>query len=75
MQIKELAELMGVTERDASDFVEGLRIWTAKGYSLQEAIARHMDLMGRVLKASTRIDHENASVIAVDAFFPPAIPT
>lgn len=49
MNIKELAVLMDVPEADAQTFVDCLRIWTDKGYTLDEAIAKHIAQMNRIV--------------------------
>lgn len=49
MNIQELAKEMNVSESDASAFVECLKVWINKGYSLEQAIAKHMQQMQRMV--------------------------
>lgn len=49
MNSAELAQAMGVSEKDATAFVECLRVWVAKGYSVEQAIEKHMQQMRRMV--------------------------
>ena len=49
MTAKNLAALMGVTESDLAGFVACLKVWTDKGYSVEQAIGRHMATMAGLL--------------------------
>ena len=42
MNVNQLAALMGVTESDAQGFVDCLRVWTEKGCTVDQAIARNL---------------------------------
>ena len=48
MDVATLAVEMGVTASDLNAFVECLRVWIAKGYTLEQAIERHMAQMNRL---------------------------
>jgi hypothetical protein len=45
--IADLAKLVNATEADVVGFVACLRVWLAKGYTLDQAIERHMAQMHR----------------------------
>lgn len=64
MQIKELAELMNVSESDTRAFVDCLRVWTAKGYTLEQAIERHMQQMRRMVAQAVQIADQPREQIA-----------
>lgn len=53
MNIQQLAAEMGVQESTLQSFVNCLRVWTDKGYSLEDAIKKHMDIMNR-MKANSQ---------------------
>lgn len=42
--IESLAADLGVTPAMAADFLQGVGIWTAKGYSIEDAIKRNLDV-------------------------------
>lgn len=42
MKVSEIAALMGVTESEAQGFIDCLRVWTDKGYTVEQAIARNL---------------------------------
>src|SRR5687768_9423331 len=46
--VENLAKEMGVSVNDLSGFVACLRVWMDKGYTMDEAIARHMQQMTRL---------------------------
>lgn len=48
MNLSELSTAMGATEKDTAAFVECLGVWTAKGYSVEQAIDKHMQQMRRM---------------------------
>ena len=50
-----LAAEMNVKASDLAAFVECLRIWLAKGYSLEQAIERHMAQMNRLVNHSLKL--------------------
>ena len=47
--MEELAKTMGVSVSDAQGFVDCLRVWIDKGFSLDEAIERHQAQMVRMV--------------------------
>ncbi|OQS42304.1 hypothetical protein [Chromobacterium haemolyticum] len=55
MGAKELASLMGVSESDCVAFLDCLRVWTDKGYSVEQAIERHMQQMRRLVNAASDV--------------------
>lgn len=61
-----LAQQMGVTVGDVLGFADCLRVWLAKGYSLEQAIEKHMGQMVRLVNNA----HKFPKSVAVDAFFP-----
>ena len=68
MEIKELAALMNVSDADCSSFVNCLRVWIGKGYSLEQAIERHMQQMRNLVNAAPDIaKHTEVRVAAADA--------
>jgi len=44
-----LAALMGVTESDLAGFICGLKVWTDKGHSVEQAIERHLATLSGLL--------------------------
>lgn len=64
--VEALAQQMGVTVGDVMGFTDCLRVWLAKGYSLEKAIEKHMGQMVRVVNNA----HKFPQSVAVDAFFP-----
>ena len=44
-----MSDIMGVGESDVVSFIQCLQIWTDRGYSLDEAIGKHMEQMGRFI--------------------------
>lgn len=67
--VANLAAQMGVTVADLSGFIAALRVWMAKGYTMEQAIEKHMAQMGRIVNLWDKID---ARTVCVDAFFPEA---
>lgn len=49
MTTNQLSALMGVTESDLAGFLSALKVWTDKGYSVEQAIERHMATMSALL--------------------------
>lgn len=47
MNTKQMAAEMKVNESDLRSFVGCLRVWTDKGYTIDEAIRKHQDIMSR----------------------------
>jgi hypothetical protein len=66
MNIAELAALMGQKESDVVAFIDCLRVWMNKGYSLEESIARHMAQMARMIDQGHKIDKS----FVVETFYP-----
>ena len=83
MNIKQLAVMMGATEADTAGFVACLRIWTDQGYTVEQAIARNLEVQRRVLDcasegASNELSRFRPAVnalaaLAVEAFYPQAV--
>lgn len=65
-ELQKLAKEMNVTENDLSGFVSCLRVWIAKGYTIEQAIEKHMAQMTRLAEHSGKMDNS----LVVDAFFP-----
>jgi hypothetical protein len=66
MTTNELAKLMGQKETDVVAFVECLKVWIAKGYTVEQSISKHMDQMTRLVNNSVNLPKE----LAISAFFP-----
>lgn len=47
MTIQALAAEMNVTEADVRGFIAALSVWTAKGYTFEQAIEKNMSQMTR----------------------------
>lgn len=69
MTAAELAQLMNATESDVRAFVDCLSVWTAKGYSFEDAIAKHLRQM-ELLAANLPYGTRAARDLVVSAFFP-----
>lgn len=70
MNIQELAALMGQKESDVAAFVEGLRVWIAKGYTIEEAINKHLAQMVRMVDNAVKLsENETVRSMAVEAFY------
>ena len=54
MGINDLAELMGVSTRDAADFAAGVKLQMDRGMDLEAAIVAHRDSMTRAYEHMTR---------------------
>lgn len=52
-KIEQLAADMGVKASDAQAFVNCLAVWIAKGLTLEQAIAKHMQQMERLASNAT----------------------
>jgi len=73
MTFAELANLMNVTENDVRSFVACLSVWTAKGYSFEDAIAKHMEQMTQLVNRSVDLSQSAAGrKLVVSTFFPAA---
>lgn len=51
MTTQEMASEMGVSVADVESFINCLRVWTNKGYSVEMAIHKHMEQMNRMVSA------------------------
>lgn len=65
MTIQELAIEMNQSEADVISFVNCLKVWTSKGYSIEESISKHMGQMERLATSCT---HPALKAIAVDTY-------
>lgn len=52
-KVEALAKHMGVTTADLAGFIECLRVWIAKGYTMEQAVELHMVQMNRLANNST----------------------
>ena len=70
-KIENLAAHMGVSPKDLAGFVACLGVWTAKGYSLEQAIEKNMDQMRRFVANAIKLS-EDTEIRAeiIDAFYP-----
>jgi hypothetical protein len=66
MNIQELAQLMGQKESDVKSFVECLKVWIEKGFTIEQAIEKHMSQMTRLAEHS----HQISTDVVVETFFP-----
>ena len=64
--IQTLAADMNVKPADVAAFLKCLGVWMAKGYSMEEAIEKHMAQMVRLASKSDQFPKS----LAVEAFFP-----
>lgn len=48
MNIEQMAAEMNVSESTFMSFVNCLRVWTDKGFSIEEAIIKHQDIVSRM---------------------------
>jgi hypothetical protein len=67
MTIEALAKEMGATVEDTKAFVAGLSVWTRKGYSVEQAIEKHMQQMYRIANNATNPLMKD---VVVEIFFP-----
>lgn len=80
MNTQQLAALMGVSESDAQGFVDCLRVWTDKGFSVEQAIEKNIAAWGALLANANEGANNSLSIhrpafnaladFAVDAFYP-----
>lgn len=54
-RIVELAAEMNAAPADVATFVKCLAIWTSKGYTVEQAIHRHMRQMERLVNKATQL--------------------
>ncbi len=54
--INELAKEMNVSPTDVLAFVRCLRVWVEKGYTFEQAIAKHSAQMNRLASHSLKLD-------------------
>ncbi len=72
--INDFAKKSGVSVKDAIGFIECLKVWTDKGYSLEQAIEKNTAQILRM--ANLHAKHMNSGdkspliPFVVDAFFP-----
>ena len=66
MSLQDLAQMMGQSESDVAAFVECLKIWIDKGFTLEESIEKHMSQMNRLAERSNKLP----SSLVVDTFYP-----
>ena len=55
-KINELAKEMNVSPTDVLAFVRCLRVWVEKGYTFEQAIAKHSAQMNRLASHSLKLD-------------------
>ena len=67
MTITDLAKEMNVSENDVVAFVECLKVWIAKGYSIEQAIEKHMAQMVRLVNNAVALSSKTELV--VEAFY------
>jgi hypothetical protein len=65
-EIQKLAAMTGQSEADVTRFLTCVSVWTAKGYSFEQAIAKNLETVQRIADNAHLIPRS----IAVDAFFP-----
>lgn len=53
--VEQFAKTCGVSANDATAFIECLRIWVAKGHSIEAAIAKHMATMSTLVAGTHEI--------------------
>jgi predicted RNA-binding protein with PIN domain len=71
MTIQELAAEMNMPLADVSAFVSCLSVWTAKGYTVEQAIERHMAQMTRLANNAVAFASSDAGrEMAISAFYP-----
>ena len=54
-EVKQLAADMGVSKADCLGFLDCLAVWLAKGYTLDQAIEKHMEQMKRLVNQSMKV--------------------
>lgn len=71
MNTQQLAAEMNMPLSDVTDFVNCLKVWTDKGFSIEEAITKHTAQMTRLVNNSVKVAHDpSVKEITVEAFFP-----
>lgn len=65
-KVQKLAAEIGVTENDLAGFIECLQVWVVNGYTFDQAIAKHMEQMNRLLNNAMALP----TSIVTEAFFP-----
>ena len=69
-KITTLAKEMNVTENDLIGFLSAIKLWMNKGYTMEDAIAKNMQQMTRLVNNSYKLAHnENMKEIAISAFY------
>lgn len=75
MDVAQLAHALGVSERDAEDFVIGVSLQVAKGLDLEAAIRAHQQAMRDMYQAAAAAAQrsgfgDRARALVADAFYP-----
>lgn len=75
MDVAQLASDLGVSERNAEDFVIGVSLQVAKGLELEAAIRAHQQAMRDMYQAAAGASErygfaDRAQAFVVDAFYP-----
>ena len=55
MNLAELAKSLGQSENDVAGFLAGLSVWVKKGYSIEVAISKHMDVMTHLANNACKV--------------------
>lgn len=55
MNLTELAKSLGQSETDVAGFLAGLSVWVQKGYSIEAAIAKHMEVMTHLANNACKV--------------------
>lgn len=66
--IEHLAQTMNQPVKDVAAFIACLKVWTDKGYSVEQAIEKHMAQMSRFIDHAVRLSRE-LKPLAVEWFF------
>lgn len=65
-EIQKLAAMTGQSEADVMRFLICLSVWTSKGYTFEQAVARNLQTVERIAERA----HLIPTSIVVDTFFP-----
>lgn len=69
-KITTLAKEMNVTENDLIGFLSAIKVWMDKGYTMEDAIAKNLEQMTRLVNNSVKLSYdENMKEIAISAFY------
>ena len=55
MNLAELAKSLGQSENDVAGFLAGLSVWVKKGYSIEVAISKHMEVMTHLANNACKV--------------------